>query len=235
MATPDPATSSRRDRLRGFTLVELLTVIAVVTILAGLVMTAVGGARERARSVTCRNTLRQLGVAFHLYANDHGNLPPSWHSAGARRQQNWPWEISGYLHPFPLVTPEDWSEVFNRHFRCAEDDNLDQMFFSYGLNVYFELDPDGDSYEGSPETWRRFEDVSRPSGTVLLAETRPVAFGDHFMCHQWRSTQAARNAVFHDRHTGRSNFLFVDGSVRLLAVEETFQPVEKINQWHPGL
>lgn len=222
-------------RRGGFTLVELLTVIAVVAILASLLLSVLGEARAKTRAVSCQNTMRQLGVAFHLYANDHdGEIPPSWHSAAIRRTGNWAVEISPYLHPHGAASSDAWSETFNRYFRCSEDDSWDPMIFSYGLNVYFELDPASDSYEGSPETWRRIEDLNQPSSTILLAETRPVAFGDHFMCHQWGGIPAARNAVNHDRHGEQSNYLFADGNVRRLDVSETFDPQKEVNRWHPA-
>jgi prepilin-type N-terminal cleavage/methylation domain-containing protein/prepilin-type processing-associated H-X9-DG protein len=59
-----------------FTLVELLAVIAVIGILAGLVLPALAGARERARGALCLNNTKQLILAWQLYADDHeGQLP----------------------------------------------------------------------------------------------------------------------------------------------------------------
>ena len=54
-------------RRRGFTLVELLVVIAIVAILAGLLLPVFASAREDARSVACKNNLKQLGHAAQLY------------------------------------------------------------------------------------------------------------------------------------------------------------------------
>lgn len=57
------------QRRSGFTVVELLVVIAVISLLIALLMPAIQAAREAARRSTCRNNLRQLSLGLH---NDHG-------------------------------------------------------------------------------------------------------------------------------------------------------------------
>ncbi|MFO0900308.1 MAG: DUF1559 domain-containing protein [Pirellulales bacterium] len=60
----------------GFTLVELLVVLAIIGILIGLLLPAVQQAREAARSMSCKNNLRQMGLAIQLYADAHKGFPP---------------------------------------------------------------------------------------------------------------------------------------------------------------
>lgn len=61
----------------GFSLIELLVVVSIIAVLAGMLLPAIGLVRDAARSASCSSNLRQLGMSFHAYADENeGRFPP---------------------------------------------------------------------------------------------------------------------------------------------------------------
>jgi prepilin-type N-terminal cleavage/methylation domain-containing protein len=100
----------RRQSVRGkpaFTLVELLVVIAIIGILIALLLPAIQAAREAARRTECKNNLKQLGLATHLFVDTHTFFPSSgwgdwWVGCpdlgmGERQPGNWAYQLLGHI------------------------------------------------------------------------------------------------------------------------------------------
>ena len=66
----------KKQKNRGFTLIELLVVIAMVGVLLAFLMPALFAARSNANSGSCANNLRQIGIALHMFADEHENRVP---------------------------------------------------------------------------------------------------------------------------------------------------------------
>ncbi len=102
----------KRNRSRGFTLIELLVVIAIIAILIALLLPAVQQAREAARRSTCKNSLKQIGLALHNYHETHktfpigqmyrGNFDGSPTSALGGPGFAWSWSILPHIDQAPL-------------------------------------------------------------------------------------------------------------------------------------
>ncbi|MCA8988066.1 MAG: DUF1559 domain-containing protein [Planctomycetaceae bacterium] len=109
---------TRSKKMKGFTLIELLVVIAIIAILVALLLPAVQQAREAARRSSCKNNLKQLGLALHNYHDTFNVFPMGWWdrwsatniNVGNDGQWGWGTYILPFMEEAPLydvLTPGD--------------------------------------------------------------------------------------------------------------------------------
>jgi prepilin-type processing-associated H-X9-DG protein len=93
----------------GFTLIEMLTIIAIIGILAALLLPALNAAREKARRVACSSNLRQIGVAMLAYASDNRMHFPTAENNGLLADSAWDAALTngGYVTTKVFHCPAD--------------------------------------------------------------------------------------------------------------------------------
>jgi len=210
-----------------------MVAVAVVAVLAALLLPALGAGIQSSEAAQCSANLRTLAAGvLACAAENNGALPRSSHSAWAANEKAWSKAILPYLGEKPDPTNQEWAAIQKRRFRCPADKSR-RSGQSYGLNVFFELKPDFDEYEGSPQQWRALPSIPAPTRTILLAEVGGNS--DHVMAHFWEGEGSAGYDCAHDRHEGRANYAFADGHIELRRLVEIYAPSQSLNRWNPSL
>jgi len=198
-----------------FTLVELLTVIAIIAVLGSLLIPVVGRIRQSAHETTCASNMRQIGIALQLHANEHGKYPSTTHTS--EPDQSWIYTIAEYL--------DDVDEVRICPADPRGDDRLKSKGTSYILNSFVfvqERDPFG-SPIGKPKN--RPALIPNPAQTILafnISDQLEVGTeNDHTHSSSWTGWSAMLRDIQPNRHGGRTgdptsgaaNYLYADGHV----------------------
>ena len=198
----------------GFTLIELLITVAIITVLAAMLMPALNKAREKARSITCTNNMKQTILALNQYIDSFDTYIP--HDS----QKKWGWLLVEMnllengrciVCPGAQKTPAWKSLVFYTYSLtpeiCASSpaDKYWKGQYSYGMNQYFISSP------------LKFSTIKTPSSKVFLADCLHKAAPSPYY-GVWSSYQPYSTwGILHSWHTAATNVIFADGHAEAIA------------------
>ncbi len=232
---PSPVMSSPlaavRSSRRAFTLIELLTVIAIIGILAAIIIPTVGRVRESARAANCLSNLRQINMAVKLYADDNKGVlpaasrPKTPEETGGGTTVAWTKAIRAYL-PQRGNTDTSTEHVI---FVCPSAKNGDGQMGSELSNTYtatgamIGLNGSG-SATGSAVNPRSLATIDRDRLTQIPLIVEGKLAGSARSAASFRNWNSISGDIsasrpedapnFDFRHSDRMNVAYVDGSVR---------------------
>src|SRR5712691_3291560 len=205
---------------RGFTLVELLVVIAILALLAAMLFPVLAQAREAARRSTCLSNLRQLGVAFMMYAGDYDETLPE---AGGDFDSPAAWieyaspEQRGGIYPYLRQFSKTGPSVYRCPDGLPDTSKYASVSSTYAMNDY--IRPWHGTYPRQiPDASLALSQIDSPPRTILLFEAtqHPDGTGHRNGSPYFHTVdkQTGRPVgVPQVYHHGGSNFLFCDSHV----------------------
>jgi prepilin-type N-terminal cleavage/methylation domain-containing protein len=199
---------------RGFTLVELLVVVAIILILAAILFPVFEQATKKSEATSCLSNIRGLGMAAFLYADDWDDyLPPALVPASPPGYSTcWDRTLDPYLRNSEMyVCLSDANPTPGPSFTYSYK-------HSYGLNLALTL------VGGYQAASLRRADLNQPDSLVLFFDlNQPYSYG-------WQSSWGNTSQYVAERHLGGVNFSFCGGNARWLRLDATLQGA---GMWQP--
>lgn len=215
---------SRRPRVAGFSLPEMLVVLVIILVLLALLFPFVRGVRERARSANCVQNLKQIGIGLNAFiAENNGRFPNGKaHVSWLKDDSNNSLGLSWYDAAAQNLGRENYSKKFN-------DPTADPLPDLFGCpsghgKPYHPAWPYTGDYAGNIYLGQEshkvmtMSAVKKPSSTPYVQDTvKQNNFGANIYSAGFSRTA---DFAFADRHAGRGNILWVDGHVSSWTYQE---------------
>jgi len=213
VATFLPHASARRQRRAdGFTLVETMVTIAVISVLAAITLPVFARARETSRRVTCLSNLRQIGLAFAMYMDDWDGAFPNTDDPYLWMGRRWRWPLKPYLGQSLSRDAADAANPLSSSrtpgfLLCPSDPYASDKWdaTSYGYSAAFYHTPAQIAAMTTEDLWKhdRFPCVTQRESSVAFPAQK-VLIAEWLTNHDWIK------ATWWEWQGGR-NYLFVDG------------------------
>lgn len=225
----------------GFTLLELMVVIAVIAIIAGLLMSAVSSARNRAKRTVCLNNLKQVNLGLRMYCDDANDKSPDTGSSTSVRYKQF---MKSYVGLKGDASPEDKifacpADTFRYYATVGETlaapegrhEKAFSEYSSYSFNGQ-NLIPMKDNHHPPVLPGiggKRLSAIQRPARTIFVAEA--AAFWPYSWHETKRPLGGYQNAAFND---SKNMVSFVDGHVKYIKMYWNSAIVYPGDQTNPG-